>query len=417
MKKIYLYVKGCRKRYLDTKRIQNYLVENNYEIVSKPKDADVIIFVTCAYLNDVADYSLNKVKEFQKYDAELIVAGCLPSIEKKRLTEIFNGKILNTTDLDKIESYFPSNKVPFSCIEDQNILFQNINSSSFRDQFKRTLRRSKTIERLYLGTKYNIFHRFAYGKTLLFDALHKKSFHIRTSWGCQGNCAYCGIKHAIGPFKSKPIDQIIKEFKNGLNLGFTNFILESDDIGAYGSDTDSSFPELLDKMTEINGKYHITIRALGPHWLVKYVDDLKEIFKRNKIISLGIAIQSPNPRILKLMNRYSDIDNVKDACLKLKEFLPDVSLDTHYILGFPTETAEEFKNTLDFIQELDYQFGYLMPYSPKSNTEAEKLEPKISKIEMKKRLKYAKKFLKKIGHRVLFYTEEECSFLLFDKRK
>jgi len=417
MKKIYLYVKGCRKRYLDTKRIQNYFIKNDYEIVSKPNDADVIIFVTCAYLNDVADFSLNKVKEFQKYNAELIVAGCLPSIEKERLAEIFDGKVLNTTELDKIESYFPKNKVSFSCIEDQNILFQNIDTSSFIEQFKRTLRKSKTIERLYLGSKYNIFHRFAYGKTPLFDALHRKSFHIRTSWGCRGNCAYCGIKHAIGPFKSKPIDQCIKEFRSGLSKGYTNFVLESDDVGAYGLDMKSSFPELLDKMTEIPGQYHITIRALGPHWLVRYIDNFYEIFKRKKIISLGIAIQSPNPRILKLMNRYSDIDKVKDACLKLKEFLPDLALDTHYILGFPTETEDEFLNTLDFIKDLDYQFGYLMPYSPKNNTEAEKLEPKISDEEMKKRLRYAKKFLKKIGHRVLYYTEEECSFLLFDKRR
>jgi tRNA A37 methylthiotransferase MiaB len=416
MKKIFLYVTGCRKRYLDTKRIQDYLVENKYEITKKPNDADVIIFVTCGNLNDVTEFSLNKVKEFQKYDAELIVAGCIPSIEKERLAEIFNGKVLNTKDLDKIEAYFPKNKIPFSSIEDKNILFQNPDTSLFIGPLKRTLRKSKSIERSYLKIKNHIIQHLAYGRTTWFDALHNKSFHIRISWGCQGNCTYCGIKFAIGPFKSKPLEQCIKEFKNGLSQGYTNFILESDDVGAYGLDINSNFPRLLDEMTKIPGKYQISIRALGPQWLVRYIDDFKEIFKRKKIISLGIAMQSPNPRILKLMNRYSDINKVKDACLRLKKLYPDLSLDTHYILGFPTETEEEFLNTLNFIKDIDYQFGYLIPYSPKNNTEAEKLEPKISNKVMKKRLKYAKKFLKKLGHRILYYTEEECSFLLFDKR-
>ncbi|ENO12439.1 2-methylthioadenine synthetase [Thermoplasmatales archaeon SCGC AB-539-C06] len=87
MKKIFIYGGTCELRFLDAKKICYYLSKNDYEIVYKPKDADIIIFITCATLDDLVEYSFNKIKEFKKYDAELIVAGCLPSIEKEGLSK------------------------------------------------------------------------------------------------------------------------------------------------------------------------------------------------------------------------------------------------------------------------------------------------------------------------------------------
>ena len=102
-KNIFIFSQGCEMRGIDAEKIYKYFSLNDYAIVNNPEDADYIIFITCAYLKTTADSSFEKIKQFQQYDAELIVAGCLPEIDKDKLKEIFNGKIIPTSDIDKID--------------------------------------------------------------------------------------------------------------------------------------------------------------------------------------------------------------------------------------------------------------------------------------------------------------------------
>ncbi|ENO12440.1 2-methylthioadenine synthetase [Thermoplasmatales archaeon SCGC AB-539-C06] len=259
----------------------------------------------------------------------------------------------------------------------------------------------------------NLFDEYSY----IARQLSKKSlFHIRISWGCLGNCSYCGVKKAIGSFKSKPIDQCITEFRKGLNQGYKHFVINADDTGAYGKDIGSSLPELLDKITKISGKYEISIRNLHPKWIIKYIDDLEEIIKEYEIISVDVPLQSWNRRILKLMNRCSDIEKIKDAFLRLHTSCPDLSINTEFILGFPTETEEEFKQNLDFIKESDFSRIGLYQFSCKDGTEAENIEPKIPQEEILRRLKYAKKFMKNIGYSKLFLPKFHNVMMFYNKK-
>jgi tRNA A37 methylthiotransferase MiaB len=214
-------------------------------------------------------------------------------------------------------------------------------------------------------------------------------YRMRVSWGCNSNCSYCGIKEAIGPHKSKSIEKIIGEFRQGLNKGYKHFVINADDIGAYGTDINSSFAELLDKLTNISGEYDISIANLSPRWLIKYIDDLEKIFKRKKIMRLSVPIQSGSSRILKLMNRYPDTDKIKDAFLRLKTAFPKLSLHTHVILGFPTETDEDLKHTLYFIKNSNISAGQIKPFSCKAGSGAEHIVPKVSQEEIYKRSQYA----------------------------
>ena len=416
MKNVYIYVQACRKRSMDAKRIEDYLIKNNYNVINNPKNADIIIFVTCAFLDNVTEKNFEKIEEFKKLNSELIIAGCLPEIEKKRLSKVFNGKILNTKNLEKIDTIFPENKVKFKDTDDANILFENIDIGSTSGLLKYYVDQNQYLNSAISKVRNHIMKYLSQKHSPLFKALTTKSFHLRISSGCLGNCTYCAIKPAVGPFKSKPLDQCIKELKKGLRKGYTNFILESDDVGAYGYDIKSSFPELLDKLTSEPGDYVISIRALSPRWVVKYYDELGKILGRGKILSLGIAMQSANSRILKLMNRYSDMEKIKDACILLKKVFPHLGIDTHFILGFPSETFEDFEDNLKFIEETNFNVGYFIPFSLKTGTKAEKIEPKISQKEISDRMKYAKNYLKKIGYHVLNYKEEECKILLFNKR-
>jgi tRNA A37 methylthiotransferase MiaB len=228
-------------------------------------------------------------------------------------------------------------------------------------------------------------------------------YHIRVSWGCIGNCSFCITKKAIGSFKSKPFEECIQEFKRGLKAGYRDFIICSDDPGAYGVDIDSSFPKLLDEMTDIEGNYNLMITGLSPVMLMKYLDEMEEILKKKKITAILFPIQSGSSRILKLMNRYSDVDKMKEAFLRLKKSFPGLILETQIILGFPTETFEDFKQSLNFVKECNFYSGYLYKFSCRPGTDAEKIEPKVSDEEMSKRLKYAKNFFRKEGYKMSYF--------------
>jgi len=424
MKKIFIshYKHACGKRSLDTNKVCKYLLKNGYIIVDKPDDADIIFFVTCASVNTAAEGSLNRIKELQKYDAELIVAGCLPAVESKRLAEIFDGKTISTKDIDKIDSFFPNNKIPYACIDDANFLFQNVDASLPSEVIKKIFREVKWIGDTYAKIIDHILKNLFGEKSLIYNIsfhninkLNKKPYFIlRISWGCKGNCSYCVIKNSTGPFRSKSIEECIKEFEKGLDAGYKKFIITAVDPGAYGLDIGSSFSELLDKITMIPGGYEITVRSVNPRWVVKYIDDLEKIVKRQKISQIGIPIQSGSSRILKLMHRFPDTEKMKDVCLRLKKAFPEISLQTHIITGFPTETEEEFRRTLCFVKECKFSAGFVYRFSCRSGTEAEQLKPKIPERQMFQRLKYAKKFLKNEGYGVVFIPK--LPLFIFDTR-
>ena len=166
-------------------------------------------------------------------------------------------------------------------------------------------------------------------------------------------------------------------------------------------DIESNFPELLDKLTKIPGKYKISIRSLHPKWIVKYINELEQLLKTQKIVSIESAIQSGNNRILKLMRRFADVQKIKESFLRLQNANHELSLTTHYILGFPTETEEDFMETMNFLKKINFSAGFIYSCSIKTGTNAENIKPKVSKYLKRKNFRKAKKFLKNIGYDVI----------------
>ncbi len=418
MKKVFIYAHSCKLRFLDASRIRTYFTRNNYSIINNPKDADIIFFLGCAAIDYITNESLQRVKEFQKYDGELIVGGCLPIIESKELANVFNGRTINTKDLDKdpdrMDELFPENTIKFRDIDDANISFSNVNEDKPVENIKKFFRNMPWVENSYIVIKIQLLKRIMGENSFFYNVLiEEPMYRMRISWGCNCNCSYCGIKEAIGPHKSKSFEQCLGEFREGLKKGDKHFMMNADDIGAYGTDINSSFAELLDKMTSIPGDYQISIANLSPRWLIRYIDELEEIFKRGKIIRIGVPLQSGSNRILKLMNRFHDKEKITEALLRLKKAFPKLSLHTHIIVGFPTETEEDFKQTLSFLIESKLSAGQLNIFSSKAGSGAENIEPKISEDEIYQRLKYAKEFFKKAGYKVTF--QDKGKVFLFDK--
>jgi len=170
---------------------------------------------------------------------------------------------------------------------------------------------------------------------------------------------------------------------------------------------------LLEKFTSSKGNYNISIQDFDPKWIVKYIDELERIFKKSKISSINVALQSGSKNILKLMNRYNEIEKISNAIKRLRDSNKDFSLDTHFIIGFPSETREEFNQTMEFVIDNDFDMGFIYRFSLRSNTMAKKIEPKINTGELDFRMQSAKKILKNNKYKVLSLSKN--SFYTFYK--
>ena len=394
-KKIFIYANNvCERRKLDIRRIATYFTKNGYQIITNPRKADIIILSTCGANDFLTKYHLGNIHRFKKYRADLIVTGCIPDTDKGKFEKIYDGKFITTKKLEKIDTYFPDNKIKFNEIEDCNQPWITIDESKINDVFKKLFMNSAISKKLYFGFLDYLLKKFINEGHLLLDNLldlpYDDFYTIRISEGCLGNCSYCGIKRALGRFQSKPFDQCITEFKKGLDAGFSNFFITAEDTGAYGKDIGKTFVDLLDGLTKIKGKYSIGILEINPVWLIQQIDSFEEIIKRGKIKAINVPIQSGSNRILKLMHRYSNSEKIQDVLLRLKKAHPDLTLGTHIIVGFPTETEEEFKESLQLIKKTGINIKMLVPMSIKQDTVAENIEPKITRNEISRRLKYEK---------------------------
>jgi tRNA A37 methylthiotransferase MiaB len=398
-KNVFIYSIACERRDIDAQKIYSYLSKNNYNIISDPKEADYTILMTCGFVKSQSDASLELIKKFKQYDSELIVAGCLPDIIETEFERIFDGKIIPTKDMDKIDEIFNCDTIKLGDLDDEHSMWQNLNKRTYSGIVQEIFLKFNIV--LRIGTYFveNIFKKIFgknFSKTFPFNRLipDYDTYCILISRGCVHNCTYCAIRKAVGPLKSKSQNQCVKEFKAGLKKGYKNFVLDADDVGPYGVDIKSSLPKLLDKITNIDGNYSIEIKNTHPIWIIKYASELEEILKRKKIKSMLLSIQSGNNRILKLMGRFYSKEKLIDTILQFKKVDPDLEVGVQLMVGFPTEKIEEFQETLELFEKVTFDFGSIFPFSCQKETKASEMEPKIQNREIRRRTKDALKFLR-----------------------
>lgn len=354
------YGETCRRRFLDIKKISDYLKLNEYALVDNPDKADLIIIATCAVQDYYEDIAIKEIVKFKTKGKEIIVFGCLPSINKNRLREIHDGIVITTTDINKIEEVFKPHFVRFEDVDDY---------ASCHDE---RIDRNVSLGRM------------------------KENLIIRASWGCLGNCSYCAIKFATGKFRSKPLEQCLKEFEMGIKKGYGKFIFEAEDLGAYGLDINKSFPELLEKILSFDGEFLLYLVNLNPVWMIKYQDELVKLFKSKHIYGVNITIESGSARILKKMNRYNKINLIKNVLTKLKNCNENIIFCFSIMVGFPGETEEDLNKTVEFLTDMEYGKNAVIinPYDDKPNTKSSKMSEKISSEKMLEKLIYMIKTLK-----------------------
>lgn len=400
MGKFYVTNTGCIRRGLDAIRIYNYLKQNGWEPTRKAPFADLLIVTTCGAVREKEEGSLNTIKKIaqrKKKSAKLIISGCLTKINPPKIHELGSFEFVPTRDYDSFDGLLNS-RIPFEAVSESNTITDNNDILNYILAY-RLFRNS--------GPWIHVFNKFSMNRTfiksaiILSDAigLAKSAIkgtpsqkivpyhNISIAQGCMGNCTFCAIRFATGTLKSKPMEKIIDEFKRGLDLGYRYIQLVSEDTGCYGVDMGTTMPALLDRICNVKGDYRLIIIDFNPRWIVKYWSELMPLLikHQSKIREIFIPIQSGSNKILKAMQRYYTMDEVKPLLKELNRKIPQVRLRTTMMIGFPGETKKDFDASKKLVQEINFFEVTLNKYEDRPNTASSCFETKIPQKEIDRR--------------------------------
>ena len=379
MKKVYVRSNGCIDNLLEGKSFRAYFEQNGWQVVQDPQEADVIIANTCAYDQKHEDISVADIEELKQYaNAELIVTGCLPKINKQRMDTVFDGVSFGPKERERLKEVVGT---------DQEIMWKA--QHTIADDDIAELPHRKIVHNVAkLKTMAGRFGKHLLPNFEIGDLTgDQNSFFLVLGEGCLGNCAYCGIKNAKGSLQSKPVDDIVADFKAGLAEGHSRFILTADDTGAYGQDLGTNLPTLVERLLEVEGDYRLNIYHLEPNWLIKYLDWFLKVFDTEKIDVIFSPLQHGSNRILKAMRRPYTVEAYVDAIQQLREKLPTLKIWNQFIIGFPGETDEDFDACMAVLDQVSFNVVQAFAYSDRPGTAASKMANHIPDEVISRRLK------------------------------
>jgi len=382
-KQVHIASFGCKRRFVDAERIKNYFSANGIDMSVSPKEADYLIIVTCGLTKDVEARCISCIESFKKLKGKLLIYGCLPAMNPEALAKVYDGKTVITMEIAKFDELFPEFAVKFKDIPDANRALEI--KPAARKPYPYPLRALKRL----LKPVYLLLVKKPETEERQEDiGCNNNFFTLRISEGCLGSCSYCNIRKAIGRLKSKPVSLLLRELRKGLAENQYKINIISSDTGSYGMDIGSTLPELL--WAILNEDKRITIefiQDLHPHWICRYKKDFIDMAKTGRIKSMLTAFQSGNSRILKLMRRDTDLKEFKETINSMREYCPGIKIRTQAIVGFPTETEEEFMDTLNFIKECGFNQVDIFPYYELEGMESKNITPKVEPSRISVRVK------------------------------
>ncbi|MFC2091412.1 radical SAM protein [Elusimicrobiota bacterium] len=398
MKKVYLVCNGCDRRLLDSSRLENYFIANGYEMAGSPSNADYIIFVTCAFNESKEKDCFKLISGYSRFNAELIVLGCLPEISPGKFKRIFKGRYIPTKNMSQIDRLFGRSEGEFLKIPDTNFIYRDI---PLLTKLMTKFEASKDFcYKLIIAAGYKVRN----FREPVNCSRNRRGAYLRIGSGCSMKCSYCAIRNAVGELKSKPLDICLQEYAGLIKTGYDNIVIVADNVGAYGLDIGVSFADLMNEMSKIDtaAETRWIISELHPVWVRKYRNELYEKIADGKIIEILCPVQSGSDRILGLMNRDVTKEEIIEILSSFRNVNRELKLITDIILGFPTATEEDFSATIDLIKKVRFDLVNFFTYAEREGTLISGISHKVSRDIMTRRLKTAVRTLRKDKIEVLY---------------
>lgn len=354
--KVHFVSLGCSRNLVDSEVMLGILLKAGYEVAEDLKKADYLVLNTCAFLKAARDESLQYldtlIKRKQPH-AKIILTGCMASKHKKEL-EPWKPHIHYILGSGNVEDI--------------------LSAIDAKEQGEKLSSRSY-LEMGEVPRKLSTPKHYAY---------------LKIAEGCRKRCAFCIIPTIKGPLKSKPKEQIVKEFRSLLHMGVKEIILIAQDLGDYGKDLSSNnssqLEDLLQELLKEQGDFWIRMLYLYPD---EISDGIIQIMKNDSRLLpyVDIPLQHINDNILKNMRRKTSREQILTTLSSLRSQVPNVYIRSSLIVGFPGESEQDFSELMDFVQKgwID-NLGIFM-YSQEEGSAAYQMPNQISQKVKKERLK------------------------------
>lgn len=340
---------GCPKNQLDTEVMLHHLLEAGYEITPDETEADIIVINTCAFIEDAKKEAIDNILDIAWFKENkdlkgIIVTGCMTERYREAVLEEFPevDAVLGVGSIHKIVE-------AVKYVEEKGRGY-----SSFLDK-----------NEVELG-----------GDRVLTTPAHWT--YLKIAEGCDNRCTYCAIPDIRGKFRSRPMEDVVKEAVGLEELGAKEIIVVAQDTTRYGLDLygEYSLAKLLEELLKATKTVRYRLLYCYPD---KITDELCDVIANNdRIIKyIDIPIQHVVGKILKKMNRHGGEEAVRSAVKKLRERIPGITLRSTVIVGFPGETEEDFEALCEFIKEAEFDRLGAFPYSPEEGTPAAEFEDQI----------------------------------------
>ncbi len=336
----YLMVLGCQMNYADADRIKAVLSQLGFKQTDQIQRADLIIVVACSVRQRAVDRIVGRANHWQtarqKGQVYTILTGCVNESDKVKLTKYF----------DLI--------LPIQQITHLPRVLSQLQPLAVKDYFK--------IQPEYAS---------------------KFQAYVPIMTGCNNFCSYCIVPYVRGREESRPASDIVSEVKQLLAAGYLEITLLGQNVNSYRSGS-KNFVRLLKQLDRLPGKWWLRFLTSHPK---DFSDDLIALMEGGQHITpyLHLALQSGDEQILKKMNRHYTPDDYIKLIKKIRQAIPEIMISTDIIVGFPSETKQQFLNTYRLFQTIEFDMAYISQYSPRPGTAASQLMDDVPIMEKKRR--------------------------------
>lgn len=357
----FVHTYGCQGNVADSEQIKGLLMKMGYKMTDSVDEADFILYNTCAVREHAEDRVFGNVgalKHIKRRRPGVIIALCGCMVQQQHIA-------------DRFREHYPY----------VNLIFGTHLIPRFPELLYRVLTGGKRVVDLDQSDNSVI-------EGIPVERDNSIKGWLPIMYGCDNFCSYCIVPHVRGRERSRKSEVIIEQAKEMVALGYKDITLLGQNVNSYGkkNEGEMNFPQLITELDKIEGEYWLRFMTSHPKDCTKELIDAMAASK-HMAHHIHLPFQSGSNRILKEMNRRYTIERYKELVAMAREAMPDVSLTSDVIVGFPGETRAEFEETLRAIEEIGFTSLFTFIYSPREGTPAARMEDPISYDEKSKWLR------------------------------